>query len=86
MRISVLLLSLMFFLSGCASSLNNSQNVSLVLSKCPTLKNYSQEKLKRAANQIKNLPDDSDLIEILNDYGKFRDACRLANKKLKNIN
>lgn len=85
MKVGIMILSL-FFLTGCASSLNNSQNINLVLSRCPTLKNYSQEKLKKVAIQIKDLPDDSELIEILNDYGKFREACRLANKKLKVTN
>lgn len=72
------------FLTGCSSSLNNQQNISIVLSKCPTLKSYSKEKMQRAISQIRNLPDDSELIEILGDYSSLREACRVAERKLKN--
>ena len=71
--------------SGCSSSLNNQGNISLVLSKCPSLKNYSKEKMQRAANSIRNLPDDSELIEILGDYSRLRQACRAAESRLKKI-
>lgn len=71
--------------SGCASSLNNSQNQSIVLTKCPALRSYSPEKMQRAVASLKEIPDDSELIEILSDYGSLREACRLAERKLKSM-
>jgi hypothetical protein len=72
------------FLSGCASSLNTQENITIALSRCPVLKNYSKEKLQRVAATVNNLPDDSELIEILGDYSRLREACRAAERKLKN--
>jgi thioredoxin-related protein len=71
--------------SGCASTLNTPENINLVLSKCPTLKSYSKEKMQKAAEEIKNLPDDSQLIEILGDYSRLREACRVAERRLRDI-
>jgi hypothetical protein len=79
------ILGLGIVLSGCASSLNNQETKSLVLSRCPSLKQYSRETMQRAAQSIKNLPDDSELIEILGDYSRLREACRIAERKIRAI-
>lgn len=71
--------------SGCARSVNTPENIGLVLSKCPSLKSYSREKMQRAASSIKNLPEDSVLVEILGDYSRLREACRVAERRLRSI-
>lgn len=79
------ILCLSIVLAGCANSLNTQENINLVLSRCPTLKQYSREKMLRTSQAIKNLPDDSELIEILGDYSRLREACRIAERKLRSI-
>jgi hypothetical protein len=80
---SVLILGL--GVSGCASSVNNLENIGLVLSKCPSLKSYSREKMQRAAASLRNLPEDSVLVEILGDYSRLREACRVAERQLRSL-
>lgn len=55
----------------------------LVISKCPTLKQYTPEQLKAAAAELKQLASTSALAMLVTDYGKMRDACRALTKKLK---
>lgn len=55
----------------------------LVIAKCPVLKQYSKERLIKAANELKSLPDDSQVAALLTDYSKMRDACRAITKELK---
>lgn len=83
--IGAMILIVGFAVSGCSSSLNTSENIGLVLSKCPSLKSYSKEKMQRAANSIRNLPDDSVLVEILGDYSRLREACRVAERKIRSL-
>jgi hypothetical protein len=59
------------------------QQATIVLRKCPVLKEYSKEQLKQAASEVKNLPDKSQVAEMVIDYSKLRAACRVATKKLK---
>jgi hypothetical protein len=72
-------------LGGCAGGLSQTQQkqVALVISKCPVLKNYSKEQMKKAASELKSLPSESQVAVLVTDYSKLRDACRIANKKLK---
>jgi hypothetical protein len=75
-------------LSGCGtlSSMSDeerAQTRTLVIARCPILKQYSPERLKKAAEELKNLPEESELLSMLTDYGKMRDACRAITKELK---
>lgn len=71
-------------MGGCAGmSGTQEKQVALVLSKCPVLKNYTKNQLKAAAQEVKNLPSESQVAIMVTDYGKLRDACRVATKKLK---
>ena len=72
-------------LAGCATMSQSeiAQTKTLVLAKCPVLKQYSQERLKKAASELRNLPDDSEVAALLTDYSKLRDACRAITKELK---
>lgn len=81
--ISVVALSCSLFLMGCATT--TGQERALVLSKCPVLKNYTQEEMTRAAKELRGLPSDAQLSEMITDYSKLRDACRLADRKLKSV-
>jgi len=48
---------------------------------CPTLEQYSQEFLARAADELMQLPADSAIDELLRDYKSLRDqvrACQAA--------
>lgn len=70
-----------FLLAGCATSTN--QAISIVVNQCPSLKKYTKEQMLQALSEIKNLPSETQVIILLNDYSKLRDACRLAERKLK---
>lgn len=68
------------FLTGCASV--TPERVTLAYSRCPVLKNYTQEQMKRAASEIRNLPTESQIASMITDYGKLREACRIATQVL----
>ena len=73
-------------LGGCAGgSLTQQQQkqVALVISKCPVLKNYTKEQMKKAASEMQSLPNKSQIAVLVTDYSKLRDACRVASRKLK---
>ena len=44
---------------------------------------YTQQELMQAAKEVANLPNESQIVEMMADYSKLRDACRLAEKELK---
>jgi len=77
--ISILTLALM--LSGCASI--TPERVEFAYSRCPVLKKYTQQEMMQAAKEVANLPNESQIAEMMADYSKLRDACRLAEKELK---
>ena len=81
--IALLIPTIMF--GGCATmtAAEKQQTKTLVIAKCPVLKNYSKERLQKAAAELKSLPDDSELAALLTDYSKLRDACRAITKELK---
>lgn len=54
----------------------------MVISKCPVLKQYTPEQLQKAADELGGLPSDSVIAEMVNDYGKTRAACRAITQKL----
>lgn len=73
-------------LGGCAGgsmSQTQQKQVALVISKCPVLKQYTKEQMKKAAMELKSLPSESQVAVLVTDYSKLRDACRVASKKLK---
>lgn len=69
-------LSLMIALTGCASV--NPERVTLAYTKCPVLKQYSKEQMERAASELKSLLTESQIASMITDYGKLREACRIA--------
>ena len=73
-------LSLMIALTGCASV--TPERVTLAYTKCPVLKQYSEEQMKRAASELKSLPTESQIASMITDYGKLREACRIATQVL----
>jgi uncharacterized protein YceK len=56
---------------------------SMIISKCPVLKQYTKEQLAAAAAEMKQLASTSALAMLVTDYGKMREACRAITKKLK---
>lgn len=68
------------FLTGCASV--TPERVTLAYTRCPVLKNYTQEQMKRAASELRNLPTESQIASMITDYGKLREACRIATQVL----
>jgi hypothetical protein len=44
---------------------------------CPPLVTYPIEMQRRAASELRALPKDSALSELIVDYGKLRKACRV---------
>ena len=72
----------MFSLIGCAT---NSKVLEVSLNKCPPLRKYSNETLMKAAESLRKLVDDEELEMLVNDYGKLREACRIAEQKLRSI-
>lgn len=73
-------------LTGCGTVSNfkpTQKQVNLVLTKCPVLRNYSKAEMKQAAQELKNIPSESQIASMIGDYGKLRQACRVITKKLK---
>lgn len=68
-------------LAGCITP----QQEKIIMSKCPVLKSYSRDQLVKAASELNMLPDESQISLMLSDYSKLRDACRIADKKLKSM-
>jgi predicted small secreted protein len=54
----------------------------MVISKCPALKQYTPEQLQKAADELGGLPSDSVIAAMIADYGKTREACRAISKQL----
>lgn len=50
---------------------------SCVTSGCPPLTTYSKEFQQKAAIEIDRLPTGSPTKQLVSDYGKLRDACRV---------
>ena len=59
-----------------ASSLAGCQTTRAV-SGCPPLPQYSAERQRLMAAELRALPPGSHLAELIRDYKKLRDACRL---------
>lgn len=85
--IFVLTLSLM--LGGCGTtslyttSTGQVITETMVISKCPVLKQYTPEQLQKAADELGGLPDDSVIVTMIGDYSKTREACRKITQQLK---
>lgn len=67
-------------LTGCASI--TPERVTLAYAKCPVLKKYTEEQMKKAASELKQLPTESQIASMITDYGKLREACRIATQML----
>jgi uncharacterized lipoprotein YbaY len=85
---NIFILASALMLGGCATisdmtAQEKQQAKTLVLAKCPVLKQYSKDALTKAAQELKSLPDSSQLTVMLTDYSKMRDACRAITKELK---
>ena len=83
MKNIMIVIAIGLILGGCASTKSSIETRTLVLTKCPVLKKYSVETLRKAALSLKNLPSDDELEELLDDYGKLREACRAAERTIK---
>lgn len=68
--------------SGCAMS--NMQKLEIAVDNCPALEDYSPQELIKAAKELNSLPSESQVANMMNDYSKLRQACRFAQKKMKN--
>ena len=55
----------------------------VVVSQCPELTQYSLEDLKKAATELRMLPSDSQIAEMIADYSKLRDACRVLSNHMR---
>lgn len=85
MKISLLLVLLSsVFVSGCASV--TQERITVALNRCPVLKQYTREQMIQAANELRTLPTESQIAAMFSDYSKLRDACRVAERKLKEAN
>lgn len=81
MKIIAIVSTLAIMLSACASL--TPERVEFAYSRCPVLKQYTREEMLKASQEIKTLPSESQIAEMMADYSKLRDACRLAEKELK---
>lgn len=72
-------------LSGCATlgGLSKQEIQTVVLNRCPILINYTPEQQKMAAEELRKLYSESVLATFITDYSKFREACRVVNKRVK---
>lgn len=71
---------------GACTPIQQERATAIAIKQCPALKNYSREQLKRAASEIRNLPNESQIAILLSDYSKLRDACRVAERRLREMN
>jgi hypothetical protein len=84
-----IVLTLALSLSACGTTdslkLSNGTVITetMVISKCPVLKQYTPEQLQKAADELGGLPSESIIAEMITDYGKTRAACRAITQKLK---
>ena len=81
----ILLIPILVALGACSST-EQIRATTIAINKCPTLKNYSREQLVRAAQELRSLPSESQLSVMLSDYSKLRDACRIAEQRLRQMN
>ena len=81
------LILLAFAVSGCATvQALPPETVRVAINRCPVLKQYTNQQLAQAASELEQLPSNSQIVALVSDYSKLRDACRLAEKKLKQLN
>lgn len=71
---------------GACTPMQQERATAIAINKCPALKNYSREQLKRAAGELRLLPNESQVAILLSDYSKLRDACRVAERRLREMN
>jgi hypothetical protein len=92
MRQSIILFALIvgLLVGGCSGSMSTLRTSdgkpitqSMIISKCPVLKQYTKQQLIDAASEMKQLASTSALAMLVTDYGKMREACRAITKKLK---
>jgi len=81
----ILLIPILVTLGACTPA-QQMQATTIAINKCPALKNYSREQLRRAAQELRSLPSESQLSVMLSDYSKLRDACRIAEQRLRQMN
>lgn len=60
-----------FSLAGCSTQLNTGGG-------CPPLVEYSAQTQRRAADELERLPKGSAMAQMIVDYKKTRDACRIT--------
>ena len=60
-----------FSLAGCSTQLHTGSG-------CPPLVQYSAQTQRRAADELERLPKDSAVAQMIVDYKKTRDACRIT--------
>jgi uncharacterized protein YceK len=70
-------------LTGCASV--SKETIATAINRCPVLKQYSKEQMLQAAKELRQLPSEAQLAVLVSDYSKLRDACRVAERKLKQL-
>ena len=64
----VILIAVSFSITACQS---------VNVSGCPPLVEYSALTQKKAAEELRSLPKDSQIAKLVIDYNKMRKACRL---------
>jgi hypothetical protein len=79
----LIIIPIFVLLGGC--SVAQQQQFNVALNNCPVLKTYSKEQLMKAASELRNIPNESQLAVMLADYSKLRDACRVAQRKLASL-
>lgn len=63
-------------LTGCVTAPSE-----MVLTRCPSLRTYTPEFQRKAADELSHLPQGSPVARLVTDYGQLRDACRALSRK-----
>ena len=71
---------ILMLLAGC--SVPRSGIRTIVLNQCPPLVDYSKDQQKLAAEELKKIYTDSQIANMIVDYSKLREACRIVNKRV----
>lgn len=61
--------TVVFSLSACQSTTGGG---------CPPLINYSAAQQKQAANELRKMHSEAQVVKMITDYGKLRAACRVG--------
>lgn len=79
----LLIITTCLILTGCSNSLWSPADIrQVVISRCPPLVNYTPEQQRITAQELRSIYSDSQIAQMITDYAKLREACRVVTKRV----